>query len=72
MILYWTILEQVRLDNIQWKNTIAEPEEKIFNIVLGNPPYFKLDNESLKEIKGYEAVKCTRSYIESFCYAIMN
>ena len=51
-----TLLEQVRLDNIQWKNTIAEPEEKMFNIVLGNPPYFKLDNESLKEIKGYEDI----------------
>ena len=51
-----TVLEQMELDNIKWKNTIVESEDKQFNIVLGNPPYFKLDNESLKEIKGYEEV----------------
>lgn len=51
-----TILKRVKLDNIQWKNTIAESEDQKFNMVLGNPPYFKLDNESLKEIKGYEDV----------------
>lgn len=51
-----TVLEQIELDHIRWKNTIVESEDKKFNIVLGNPPYFKLDNESLKEIKGYEEV----------------
>ena len=36
-----------------------------------NPKTANLSSK-LKEIKGYEAVKCTRSYIVSFCYAIMN
>lgn len=50
------ILDKIKLDHIRWKNTISESEDQKFNMVLGNPPYFKLDNESLKEIKGYEEV----------------
>ncbi|MBQ8868401.1 MAG: N-6 DNA methylase [Oscillospiraceae bacterium] len=50
------IWKRIELDNIKLKNTISEIEEKQFNIVLGNPPYFKLDNDALKEITGYEEV----------------
>jgi len=32
------------LNNIKWKNTIVDKEEKFFSIILGNPPYFKLNS----------------------------
>lgn len=41
------------LNNIKWKNTIVDKEEKEFSIILGNPPYFKLDSKALKDIDGY-------------------
>lgn len=42
--------------NIKWKNTIVENEVNQFTIILGNPPYFKMDSNDLKEIKGYENI----------------
>lgn len=44
------------LNNIQWKNTIVDKEEKNFSIILGNPPYFKLDSKNLKNIDGYDTI----------------
>ncbi len=44
------------LDNIEWKNTIVDKEEKEFSIILGNPPYFKLDSKALKDIDGYNTI----------------
>lgn len=44
------------LDNIKWKNTIVDKEEKEFSIILGNPPYFKLDSKALKDIDGYDSI----------------
>lgn len=44
------------LNNIKWKNTIVDKEEKIFSIILGNPPYFKLDSTALKDIDGYDTI----------------
>ena len=44
------------LDNIKWKNTIVDKEEKEFSIILGNPPYFKLDSKALKDIAGYDSI----------------
>lgn len=44
------------LNNIKWKNTIVDKEEKEFSIILGNPPYFKLDSKALKDIDGYDAI----------------
>ena len=44
------------LDNIKWKNTIVDKEEKEFSIILGNPPYFKLDSKALKDIDGYDTI----------------
>lgn len=44
------------LNNIKWKNTIVDKEEKEFSIILGNPPYFKLDSKAIKDIDGYDAI----------------
>ncbi len=44
------------LDNIKWKNTIVDKEENKFSIILGNPPYFKLDSKALKDIDGYDSI----------------
>lgn len=44
------------LNNIKWKNTIVDKEEKEFSIILGNPPYFKLDSKALKDIDGYDTI----------------
>ncbi len=44
------------LDNIRWQNTISEPDNNKFFIVIGNPPYFKLDVSAMKEIDGYDEV----------------
>lgn len=44
------------LKNIQWKNTIVEKDENRFSIILGNPPYFKLDSQALKNIDEYNAI----------------
>ena len=44
------------LNNIKWKNTIADKEENKFSIILGNPPYFKLDSKALKDIDGYDTI----------------
>lgn len=44
------------LNNIKWKNTIVDKEEKKFSIILGNPPYFKLDSKALKDIDGYDTI----------------
>jgi len=50
------VLNLPKLKNIQWKNTIVEKDENKFSIILGNPPYFKLDSKSLKNIEGYESI----------------
>lgn len=42
--------------NIKWQNTIVEDDERSYAIIFGNPPYFKLNNEMMKEIAGYEDV----------------
>ncbi len=44
------------LNNIKWKNTIVDKEENYFSIILGNPPYFKLDSTALKDIDGYDTI----------------
>ena len=44
------------LNNIKWKNTIVDKEENFFSIILGNPPYFKLDSTALKDIDGYDTI----------------
>lgn len=44
------------LNNIKWKNTIVDKEGKEFSIILGNPPYFKLDTKSLENIDGYDSI----------------
>lgn len=50
------LLDIPLLNNINWKNTIVDKEEKVFSIILGNPPYFKLDINDLKDIAGYENI----------------
>ena len=44
------------LNNIKWKNTIVEKDENKFSIILGNPPYFKLDSKALEDIDGYDTI----------------
>ena len=44
------------LKNIKWKNTIVDEENNKFSIIVGNPPYFKLDSKMLKNIKGYSSI----------------
>ncbi len=44
------------LNNIKWKNTISDKEENEFSVILGNPPYFKLDSKALKDIDGYDTI----------------
>lgn len=50
------LLHVPMLNNIRWKNTIVDKEEKKFSIILGNPPYFKLDSKNLKNIDGYDTI----------------
>lgn len=45
-----------KLKNIKWRNTIVDKEENQFSIILGNPPYFKLDSKALRDIDGYDTV----------------
>ncbi|NBJ90726.1 N-6 DNA methylase [Acutalibacter sp. 1XD8-36] len=44
------------LNNMKWKNTITDEEKNTFSIILGNPPYFKLDSKALKDIDGYQTI----------------
>lgn len=43
-------------ENIGWKNTIVEDDERRYSIILGNPPYFKLNSKMMKDIEGYEDI----------------
>ena len=43
-------------ENIKWKNTISESDDHCYSIIIGNPPYFKLDSNSLKNITGYDEI----------------
>ena len=45
-----------KLKNIKWRNTIVDKEENKFSVILGNPPYFKLDSKALRDIDGYDTV----------------
>lgn len=45
-----------KLKNIKWKNTIVDKDYSKFSIILGNPPYFKVDSKSLKDIDEYDSV----------------
>jgi len=54
------------LSNIKWKNTITEKEGNVYKIILGNPPYFKLNNKMIREIKGYEDILYGQPNIYSF------
>ncbi len=52
--------------NIRWKNTVVEPDNNIYTIILGNPPYFKLNNELIKNINGYDEILYGQPNIYSF------
>lgn len=52
--------------NIRWKNTVVEPDNNIYTIILGNPPYFKLNNELIKYISGYDEILYGQPNIYSF------
>lgn len=44
------------LKHIKWKNTITDKDDNKFSIILGNPPYFKLNSNDLKDIDGYDTI----------------
>lgn len=50
------IFSEKAFRNIEWRNTIVESDERRYKIILGNPPYFKLNSEMMKEIKGYDDI----------------
>lgn len=52
--------------NIRWKNTIVEPDHNIYTIILGNPPYFKLNNLLIKNLDGYDDILYGQPNIYSF------
>ncbi len=52
--------------NIRWKNTVVEPDNNLYTIILGNPPYFKLNNELIKNISGYDEILYGQPNIYSF------
>ncbi|HAB7545482.1 TPA_asm: N-6 DNA methylase, partial [Listeria monocytogenes] len=52
--------------NIRWKNTVVEPDNNIYTIILGNPPYFKLNKELIKNISGYDEILYGQPNIYSF------
>lgn len=54
------------LDNIKWKNTITEKEINVYKLILGNPPYFKLNNKLIKRIEGYDEILYGQPNIYSF------
>lgn len=53
-------------NNIQWKNTIVEPDDNVYSIILGNPPYFKLNSKLIKNISGYSEILYGQPNIYSF------
>lgn len=52
--------------NIQWKNTIVESDNNVYTIILGNPPYFKLNSKLIKNIRGYSEILYGQPNIYSF------
>ncbi|MDE7200475.1 MAG: SAM-dependent methyltransferase [Lachnospiraceae bacterium] len=50
------LINMPKLKNIKWKNTIVDKDDSKFSIILGNPPYFKLDSKALKDIDEYDSV----------------
>ncbi|WP_312812986.1 Eco57I restriction-modification methylase domain-containing protein [Sedimentibacter sp.] len=52
--------------NIRWKNTVVEPDNNIYTIILGNPPYFKLNKALIKNISGYDEILYGQPNIYSF------
>lgn len=52
--------------NIRWKNTITEPDDNMYTVIVGNPPYFKLNSELIKDIEGYKEIVFGQPNIYSF------
>ena len=52
--------------NIKLKNTVAEDDYSNYKIILGNPPYFKLNSKLIKEISGYQEIVYGQPNIYSF------
>lgn len=62
------------LPNIKCKNTISENDKNKYSIILGNPPYFKLTKELIRDLTGYEEVSYGQPNIYTFFmyWAIMH
>lgn len=54
------------LPNIEWKNTIVEDDNNSYTVILGNPPYFKLNSKYTKDIEGYDDIIYGQPNIYSF------
>lgn len=53
-------------NNIQWKNTVVESDNNAYKIIVGNPPYFKLNSKLIEDIKGYDEILYGQPNIYSF------
>ena len=53
-------------NNIQWKNTVIEADNNVYKIIVGNPPYFKLNSKLIKDINGYDEILYGQPNIYSF------
>lgn len=58
--------------NIKWTNTITEVDVNLYSIIIGNPPYFKLNNELVKELNEYREIMYGQTNIYSLftCWAL--
>ena len=67
---YEDILRIINGDNafghIIWKNTLIDKDIDKYSVILGNPPYFKLNNKLIRDIKGYEEILYGQPNIYSF------
>lgn len=55
-VIYSMENEKYLLKNIKIENSITNNQSEKYSIVISNPPYFKLDNDMLSKVKGYESI----------------
>lgn len=65
-IVWFVFNSDLLFPNIQWKNTIVEEDFEEYTIILGNPPYFKLNNKLTKNITGYDEILYGQPNIYSY------
>lgn len=58
--------DNIVFPNIKWKNTITEPDNNSYTIIVGNPPYFKLTKSLIKNLHEYKKILYGQPNIYSF------